>query len=63
MPGRDVFDRHPRAPLQVALTTGLALMGVAYLLLYIDTMDRWMPLIPDRDRVQLWAGGDIYRQA
>ena len=49
---------------QVALTTGLALMGVMYLPLYLDTMDWLMPLIlVIATAVQLWAGADIYRAA
>ena len=49
---------------QVALTTGLGLMGVMYLPLHIDTMDWLMPLIfVIATGVQLWAGADIYRRA
>ncbi|MDF1605658.1 heavy metal translocating P-type ATPase [Nocardioides sp. YIM 152315] len=49
---------------QVALVTGLALMGVMYLPLYVDTMDWLMPLLlVVATTVQLWAGRDIYRQA
>ena len=49
---------------QVALTVGLALMGVMYLPLHLDTMDWLMPLIlVVATVVQLWAGQDIYRQA
>ncbi|MFC5177531.1 heavy metal translocating P-type ATPase [Nocardioides taihuensis] len=49
---------------QVALTTGLALMGVMYLPLHLDTMDWLMPLIlVVATVVQLWAGNDIYRAA
>ncbi|MFC7492792.1 MULTISPECIES: heavy metal translocating P-type ATPase [unclassified Nocardioides] len=49
---------------QVALATGLALMGVMYLPLYIDTMDWLMPLLlVVATTVQFWAGRDIYRQA
>ena len=61
---RDVEIAHLKRRWQVALTTGLALMGVMYLPLYIDTMDWLMPLIlVIATGVQLWAGGDIYRQA
>ena len=49
---------------QVALTTGLSLMGVMYLPLHLDTMDWLMPLIlVIATTVQLWAGHDIYRSA
>ena len=49
---------------QVALTTGLSLMGVMYLPLHLDTMDWLMPLIlVIATVVQLWAGADIYRAA
>ncbi len=49
---------------QVALVTGLALMGVMYLPLHLDTMDWLMPLIlVVATLVQLWAGEPIYRQA
>jgi Cu+-exporting ATPase len=49
---------------QVALATGLALMAVMYLPLYIDTMDWLMPLLlVVATVVQFWAGRDIYRQA
>jgi Cu+-exporting ATPase len=49
---------------QIALVTGLALMGVMYLPLYIDTMDWLMPIIlVVATGVQLWAGADIYRHA
>ena len=61
---RDTEIAHLRRRWQVALTTGLALMGVMYLPLYIDTMDWLMPLIlVIATGVQLWAGADIYRQA
>jgi Cu+-exporting ATPase len=61
---RDREIAHLKRRWQVALTTGLALMGVMYLPLYIDTMDWLMPLIlVVATAVQLWAGGDIYRQA
>jgi Cu+-exporting ATPase len=61
---RDTEIAHLERRWQVALTTGLALMGVMYLPLYIDTMDWLMPLIlVIATTVQLWAGADIYRQA
>jgi Cu+-exporting ATPase len=61
---RDLEIGHLKRRWQVALTTGLALMGVMYLPLYIDTMDWLMPLIlVIATGVQLWAGVDIYRQA
>ncbi len=61
---RDVEIAHLKRRWQVALVTGLALMGVMYIPLYIDTMDWLMPLIlVVATTVQLWAGADIYRQA
>ena len=49
---------------QVALTTGLALMGLMYVPLYIDTMDWLMPAIfVVATVVQFWAGKDIYASA
>ncbi|WP_345526763.1 heavy metal translocating P-type ATPase [Nocardioides endophyticus] len=49
---------------QVALVTGLALMALMYIPLYIDTMDWLMPLVlVVATVVQFWAGQDIYRQA
>jgi Cu+-exporting ATPase len=61
---RDVEIAHLKRRWQVALSTGLALMGVMYLPLYIDSMDWLMPLIlVIATSVQLWAGADIYRQA
>jgi Cu+-exporting ATPase len=61
---RDTEIAHLKRRWQVALTTGLVLMGVMYLPLYIDTMDWLMPLIlVIATGVQLWAGADIYRQA
>ena len=49
---------------RVALVTGLALMGVMYLPLHLDTMDWLMPLLlVIATGVQFWAGGDIYRHA
>ncbi|HEX5088024.1 MAG TPA: heavy metal translocating P-type ATPase [Nocardioides sp.] len=61
---RDREIAHLKRRWQVALTTGLALMGVMYLPLHIDTMDWLMPLIlVVATGVQLWAGADIYWQA
>ena len=61
---RDIEIAQLKRRWQVALVTGLALMGVMYLPLYIDTMDWVMPLIlVIATGVQLWAGADIYRQA
>ena len=49
---------------QVALGTGLALMGLMYVPLYIDTMDWLMPAIfVVATVVQFWAGKDIYASA
>ncbi|MBA2955928.1 cadmium-translocating P-type ATPase [Nocardioides sp. MAH-18] len=49
---------------QVALVAGLALMGVMYLPLHVDTMDWLMPLLlVVATTVLFWAGQDIYRQA
>lgn len=49
---------------QVGLVTGLALMAVMYLPLYVDTMDWLMPLLlVVATTVLFWAGQDIYRQA
>jgi Cu+-exporting ATPase len=49
---------------QVALATGLALMGLMYVPLYIDTMDWLMPAIfVVATVVQFWAGKDIYASA
>lgn len=49
---------------QVALVTGLALMCLMYVPLYIDTMDLLMPAIfVAATVVQLWAGKDIYASA
>jgi P-type Cu+ transporter len=61
---RDLEISHLKRRWQVALVTGLALMGVMYVPLYIDTMDWLMPLIlVVATTVQFWAGADIYRQA
>ena len=49
---------------QVALATGLGLMGLMYVPLYIDTMDWLMPAIfVVATVVQFWAGKDIYASA
>jgi Cu+-exporting ATPase len=49
---------------QVALVTGLGLMALMYVPLYIDTMDLLMPAIfVVATVVQLWAGRDIYAAA
>mgnify|MGYP006196560189 CR=1 FL=1 len=63
-------DEHERAlqrmkrKWQVALTTGLGLMGLMYVPLYIDTMDWLMPAIMVvATVVQWWAGKDIYASA
>jgi Cu+-exporting ATPase len=61
---RDVEIAHLKRRWLVALTTGLALMGVMYLPLHLDTMDWLMPLIlVAATGVQLWAGAEIYRLA
>ncbi|HEU5037382.1 MAG TPA: heavy metal translocating P-type ATPase [Nocardioides sp.] len=49
---------------RVSLVAGLALMGVMYLPLHLDTMDWLMPLLMViATVVQAWAGADIYRHA
>lgn len=49
---------------QVALATGLGLMGLMYVPLYIDTMDWLMPAIfVVATVVQFWAGRDLYASA
>lgn len=49
---------------QVALATGLGLMGLMYVPLYIDTMDWLMPAIfVVATMVQFWAGRDLYASA
>jgi Cu+-exporting ATPase len=49
---------------QIALATGLGLMGVMYIPLYIDTMDWLMPAIfVVATVVQYWAGRSIYASA
>jgi Cu+-exporting ATPase len=69
-PGADLDARRDteiaklRRRWQVALVTGLALMAVMYLPVYVDTMDWLMPLVlVVATVVQFWAGRDIYRQA
>ena len=49
---------------QVALATGLGLMGLMYVPLYIDTMDWLMPAIfLVATVVQFWAGRELYASA
>ena len=49
---------------QVALATGLGLMALMYVPLYIDTMEWLMPSIfVVATVVQFWAGKDIYVSA
>ena len=49
---------------QTALATGLGLMGLMYVPLYIDTMDWLMPVIfVVATAVQWWAGKDLYASA
>ncbi|SFT87067.1 Cu+-exporting ATPase [Geodermatophilus amargosae] len=49
---------------QITLATGLGLMVLMYVPLYIDTMDWLMPaILVVATVVQFWAGGDIYRAA
>ncbi|HEY0948602.1 heavy metal translocating P-type ATPase [Nocardioides sp.] len=49
---------------RVALVVGLALMGVMYLPLHIDTMDWLMPLLLVVATItQFWAGREIYERA
>ncbi|HSK33557.1 MAG TPA: copper-translocating P-type ATPase, partial [Propionicimonas sp.] len=49
---------------QTALATGLGLMGLMYVPLYIDTMDWLMPVIfVVATAVQWWAGKDLYVSA
>lgn len=61
---RDVEIARLRRRWQVALVVGLALMGVMYVPLHLDTMDWLMPLLLVVATVtQFWAGQDIYRQA
>src|SRR3954468_3237513 len=49
---------------QVTLATGLGLMVLMYVPLYLDTMDWLMPaILVVATVVQFWAGRDIYRAA
>ena len=65
--GRDDADRElsrMKRKWQVALATGLGLMGLMYVPLYIDTMEWLMPVIfVVATIVQFWAGRDIYASA
>ena len=61
---RDSEIAHLKRRWQVALTTGLTLMAVMYVPIYLDTMDWLMPLIfVVATAVQFWAGAGIYRAA
>ena len=61
---RDVEIGRLRRRWQVALAVGLALMGIMYVPLHLDTMDWLMPLLlVVATVVQFWAGQDIYRRA
>ena len=68
-PGSDTEERdrqlsRMKRKWQVALATGLGLMGLMYVPLYIDTMDWLMPAIfVVATVVQFWAGKDIYASA
>jgi Cu+-exporting ATPase len=60
----DRLLRRMKRKWQVALATGLGLMGLMYVPLYVDTMDWLMPAIfVVATIVQLWAGKDIYTSA
>jgi P-type Cu+ transporter len=49
---------------QITLATGLGLMGLMYVPLYLDTMDWLMPaILVVATVVQFWAGRDIYGAA
>ncbi|RFU21847.1 heavy metal translocating P-type ATPase [Geodermatophilus marinus] len=49
---------------QITLATGLGLMGLMYVPLYLDTMDWLMPaILVVATVVQFWAGRDVYRAA
>src|SRR4051812_27580552 len=49
---------------QITLATGLGLMALMYVPLYLDTMDWLMPaILVVATVVQFWAGRDIYRAA
>ncbi|KRE55620.1 heavy metal translocating P-type ATPase [Phycicoccus sp. Soil748] len=61
---RDRELRQLKRRWQVALTTGLGLMVLMYVPLYIDTMDWLMPVIfLITTVVQFWAGRSIYASA
>ncbi len=61
---RDVEIARLRRKWQVALVVGLALMGVMYLPVSLDTMDWLMPLLLVVATVtQVWAGREIYERA
>jgi Cu+-exporting ATPase len=61
---RDAELRRMKRKWQVALATGLGLMGVMYVPLYIDTLDWLMPAIfVLATLVQYWAGRSIYASA
>jgi Cu+-exporting ATPase len=61
---KDAERRSLKRRWQVALTTGLSLMAVMYVPIYLDTMDWLMPLIlVVATGVQFWAGASIYHAA
>lgn len=61
---RDVEIARLRRRWQVALVVGLALMGVMYVPVSLDTMDWLMPLLLVVATVtQVWAGREIYERA
>jgi Cu+-exporting ATPase len=70
-PGALTEDRHDEKQLaalkrrwQVTLATGLGLMVLMYVPLYLDAMDWLMPaILVVATVVQLWAGRDVYRAA
>lgn len=62
--GRDRELSRMKRKWQTALATGLGLMGLMYVPLYIDTMDWLMPVIfVVATAVQWWAGKDLYVSA
>jgi len=62
--GRDRELSRMKRKWQIALATGLTLMGLMYVPLYIDTMDWLMPAIfVVATVVQFWAGKEIYASA
>ena len=62
--GRDRELNQLKRRWQVALTTGLGLMVLMYVPLYVDTMDWLMPAIfVVATVVQFWAGRSIYASA